>query len=111
MIPVGLLSVVIGVFLLVQAASTAERHAPKIETITMDVGEVSALIERLKPLAKHPNDDWGGVSVKFTGASVTIELHTKDGNQYTGKGRTLRDAATMIDSAKIREALAGWDTH
>lgn len=74
----------------------------------VSIGDVTSLIDRLKPLAERPDDDWRGVTVTITGASAAVEIRTKDGNEYKGKGKTLRDAAKMIDSSRIRDALNGW---
>lgn len=87
--------------------ATPKPAAPK-ERAQVSIGEVTDLIDRLKPLVEYPDQDWRGVSVTITGASARIELRTKDGNEYVGKGKTLQAAATMLDSAKIREALSGW---
>lgn len=72
------------------------------------IGEVSDLIERLKPLARDPSSDWNGVKVTFTGASVSLNITMREGNEYTAKSATLKDAVAAIDSAKIKQALQGW---
>lgn len=98
------------VFGLAVAAAISGRETPPIPPAPaqMTLGEVTSLIDRLKPLSERPNEDWRGVSVTITGASAKVEIHTKDGNQYTGKGPTLEAAVKMIDSTKIRDALQGW---
>lgn len=96
--------------IIVYLTSLKEMAAVTVQSPPVTIGKVSNLIERLKPLAERPNDDWRGVAVTITGASAKVDIKTKDGNEYTGKGKTLPDAVRMIDSSKIRDALTGWGT-
>lgn len=82
--------------------------APQKPQPSVAMGDVTDLINRLKPLAERPEEDWHGVRVTITGGSAEVEITTTDGNKYTGKAKTLKSAATMIDSSRIREALGGW---
>jgi len=82
---------------------------PKEAPPQVTIGEVTDLIERLKPLAKEPESSWRGVRITFTGAGAEVKITTKDDNEYTGAGKTLKAAATMIDSSRIREVLQGWN--
>ncbi len=81
---------------------------PKAVPLPVSLGEVTDLIDRLKPLAYEPEGSWRGVRITFTGAGAEVKITTKDGNEYTGAGKTLNAATTMIDSSRIREALQGW---
>lgn len=85
--------------------------SPLVMTGRTSAAEVSDLIQRLKPLAKDPDREYGGIDIRFFGSRVHIKLETKDGNQYHGSAKTLKEAVARITdpSSTIREALRGWD--
>lgn len=102
---------VVGMILLIGSMFMPEKAATPKQAEPVKVGEVSDLIERLRPLAKEPDRRWGGIEITFTGAEVSIKLTTKDDNEYNGRAKTLKEAVSRITdpSSTIREALRGWD--
>lgn len=108
MVLVFCMGAAIGSWAMYSVTPKAAIAPPAPERPQVASGDVTDLIERLKPLAERPNEDWHGVSVTITGASAKVEIKTKDGNEYSGKGKSLPDAVRMIDSLKIRDALQGW---
>lgn len=75
--------------------------------------EVSDLIERLKPLAKDPNGAWysSGITLTFYGSGVSLNLKMPNGNEYTGRASTLKEAVSRLTepSLAIQGALKGWN--
>lgn len=72
-------------------------------------GDITDLLERLKPFARNPDAEYGGVTVRINGASAQIEIEMKDFKAATGRGRTLDEAVDLLrDSERFRKALDGW---
>jgi hypothetical protein len=75
----------------------------------VSIGEVTDLINRLRPFARDPDSEWRGITVKLTGASAKVEIYTKEGTEMSGGGTTLKGAVSVLqDSAKLKLALDGW---
>lgn len=81
----------------------------KIEKRQVSIGDVTDLIDRLRPFTRDPTSEWGGVRVTITGVSARVEFRTKESLDFGGGGPTLKDAVAVLqDSAKLKDALAGW---
>ena len=84
--------------------------APSAPTPPASSRDVSNLIDRLKPLTQHPGSSWGGVTVRFSGAGVMIDLTLPNGNELSSKSNTLEEAVAnlMKPSEGVKAALEGW---
>lgn len=72
--------------------------------------DVSNLIDRLKPLTRNPDSTWNGVSVRFSGGGVRIDMTLPNGNELKSSSDTLEGAvAKLIEPMDIiKSALADW---
>ena len=88
----------------------AAPSAPTSPTPPVSSRDVSDLIDRLKPLTQHPEFSWGGVTVRFSGGGVMIDLTLPNGNELSSKANTLEEAVAslMKPSEGVKAALEGW---
>lgn len=88
-------------------------NEPQIKQQPISIGEVSDLINRLKPFTQYPNDkSWyrSGITLIFYSNSIELKLKTKNENEYKSVGSTLDEVVTnfSVPSDAIKKSLECW---